>query len=99
MAFLVGAEASTDDVERYFRALLRAQQEIDLDLPRYARHWAREMPADLRELVDVRRFGPGERVVPQPYTREMFERTQGRMREWQLLDRAAPARYEETVLV
>jgi NitT/TauT family transport system substrate-binding protein len=52
------------------------------------------------EYVDVRRFGPGERVVPQPYTREMFERTQGWMREWGLLDLTDPdgARYEETVL-
>ena len=100
MSFLLAPAAATEDVERYFRALLRAQQEIDLDLHRYTGHWAREMPADLLELVDVRRFGPGERVVPQPYTREMFERTQGWMREWGLLDLDDPetARYEETVL-
>ena len=100
MSFMLAAAADAEDVERYFRALLRAQQEIDLDLHRYTRHWAREMPADLLELVDVRRFGPGERVVPQPYTREMFERTQGWMREWGLLDLTDPegARYEETVL-
>jgi NitT/TauT family transport system substrate-binding protein len=77
MSFLLSPAADTDDVERYFRALLRARQEIDLDLHRYTRHCAREMPADLPELVDVRRFGPGERVVPQPYTRDMFEQTQG----------------------
>ena len=100
MSFMLAAAADAEDVERYFRALLRAQQEIDLDLHRYTRHWAREMPADLLEHVDVRRFGPGERVVPQPYTREMFERTQGWMREWGLLDLTDPegARYEETVL-
>jgi len=100
MSFLLAPAAAADDVERYFRALLRAQQEIDLDLHRYTGHWAREMPADLLELVDVRRFGPGERVVPQPYTREMFERTQGWMREWGLLDLTDPdgARYDQTVL-
>jgi NitT/TauT family transport system substrate-binding protein len=100
MGFLVSAQADAADVERYFRALLRAQQEIDLELPRYARHWAREIPADLRERVDVRRFGPGERIVPQAYTRQMFERTQGWLREWELIDAAGPAplRYEETVL-
>jgi NitT/TauT family transport system substrate-binding protein len=100
MGFLVSPEAAPQDVERYFAGLLRAQQEIDLDLPRYARHWAREMPADLLDLVDVRRFGPGERVVPQPYTREMFERTQGWMRDWQLIDVDQPPgrRYEDTVL-
>jgi NitT/TauT family transport system substrate-binding protein len=100
MGFLVSAQADADDVERYFRALLRAQQEIDLDLHRYTRHWAREIPGDLLERVDVRRFGPGERVVPQPYTREMYERTQGWMREWDLLDvgAGAPAPYEASVL-
>lgn len=101
MGFLLSGAADGDAVERYFRALLRAQQEIDLELPRYARHWAREMPGDLLDLVDVRRFGPGERIVPQPYTREMFERTQGWMREWDLLDPSGqPAHsYETTVLI
>jgi NitT/TauT family transport system substrate-binding protein len=100
MSFLLAPAAAADDVERYFRALLRAQQEIDLDLHRYTGHWAREMPADLLELVDVRRFGPGERIVPQPYTREMFERTQGWMQGWGLLDLTDPdaARYDRTVL-
>ena len=100
MGFLVSEQAAPEDVDRYFAALLRAQQEIDLDLPRYARHWAREIPADLLEPVDVRRFGPGERVVPQPYTPEMFDRTQGWMREWQLIDAGepSPSRYEDAVL-
>ena len=101
MGFLLSARVDREDVERYFRALLRAQQEIDLEPQRYTRHWAREMPADLVELVDVRRFGPGERIVPQPYTREMFERTQGWMSEWDLLDPTGQARasYEATVVV
>jgi len=100
MGFLVSAQVAREEVERYFRALLRAQQEIDLDLPRHLHHWAREIPPDLLERVDVRRFGPGERIVPQPYTREMFERTQGWMRKWELIDTTGPVgpRYEETVL-
>jgi NitT/TauT family transport system substrate-binding protein len=100
MGFLLSTRADPEEVERYFRALLRAQQEIDIDLPRYAGHWAREMPADLADLVDVRRFGPGERIVPQLYTREMFERTQGWMRQWELLDVGVGGdlRYEDTVL-
>ena len=100
MGFLLSQEADAEDVERYFRALLHAQQEIDLELPRYSHYWAREIPPDLLELADVRRFGPGERIVPQPYTRDMFDRTQGWMGEWALLDIAAPARalYEEAVV-
>jgi NitT/TauT family transport system substrate-binding protein len=97
MGFMLDPGVHADDVERYFRALLRAQQEIDLELHRYTGHWARELPADLLDLVDVHRFGPGERIVPQPYTREMFERTQGWMREWELLD-PAQVGYDESVL-
>jgi NitT/TauT family transport system substrate-binding protein len=98
MGFMLSPQVDAGDVEKYFRALLRAQQEIDLELHRYTGHWAREMPPELLELVDVHRFGPGERVVPQPYTREMFERTQGWMREWDLLETARVG-YEESVLV
>jgi len=100
MGFLVAAQADRGDIERYFRALLRAQQEIDLELPRYARHWTHEMPPDLLELVDVRRFGPGERIVPQPYTREMFDRTQVWMREWNLIDVTEPTEhlYQDAIL-
>jgi len=49
------------------------------------------MPPDLLELVDVRRFGPGERIVPQPYTKEMFDRTQSWMQGWELIDVTAAA--------
>jgi NitT/TauT family transport system substrate-binding protein len=100
MGFFVSSSADPADVERYFRALLRAQQEIDLEPQHYTHYWAREMPADLVELVDVRRFGPGERIVPQPYTREMFERSHAWMQSWDLLDTAvAPgSRYEDAVL-
>ena len=100
MGFLVSPEAKRKDVDRYFRALLRAQQEIDLQPERYKHYWLREMPPDLQELADVRRFGPGERIVPQPYTREMFEITHRWMREGNLLDVAAQSgvRYEEAVL-
>ncbi len=55
------------------------------------------MPDDLREAADVRRFGPGERIVFEPYTREMFERTHRWMERWQLFDadrRTARSTYE-----
>jgi NitT/TauT family transport system substrate-binding protein len=100
MGFFLSSSADPDDAERYFRALLRAQQEIDLEPQRYAHYWERELPTDLAGLVDVRRFGPGERIVPQPYTREMFERSHQWMQTWDLLDPAvaAGARYEDVML-
>ena len=100
MGFMVAEDADTDDLERYFRALRHAQREIDLEPERYKHFWAREMPDDLLENVDIRRFGPGERIVFEPYTRDMFERTHRWMRSWQLFDAESVARLacEDAVL-
>jgi NitT/TauT family transport system substrate-binding protein len=100
MAFAVAPDAEREDLERYFRALRAAQREIDLEPERYKHYWTREMPDDIAAQVDVRRFGPGERIVFEPYTREMFERTHQWMASWQLFDfgaEGAPS-YEAAVL-
>jgi ABC-type nitrate/sulfonate/bicarbonate transport system substrate-binding protein len=100
MGFLVSADAEPDDLERYFRGLRRAQAELDLEPEPYKRHWLNEMPEDLAAAADVRRFGPGERIVFEPYTREMFDRTHRWMERWQLFDSPAGERssYEQAVL-
>jgi NitT/TauT family transport system substrate-binding protein len=94
MGFLVAEATEHEDLERYFRALRSAQREIDLQPERYKHYWLREMPDDLRSTADVRRFGPGERIVFEPYTREMFERTHRWMESWELFDLAAASRPE-----
>ncbi len=101
MGFLVSSEASTADVEKYLNALRRAQRDIDLEPEKYKHYWLREMPGDLRAIADPRRFGPGERIVFEPYTREMFEQTHRWMQSWDLFsaDETNVARYEEAVLV
>jgi NitT/TauT family transport system substrate-binding protein len=86
MGSLVPESADVEDTRKYFRALEKAQRDIDLEPERYKKYWLREMPDDLADLVDVRRFGPGERIVFEPYTREMFEVTQRWMKSWELLD-------------
>jgi NitT/TauT family transport system substrate-binding protein len=73
MGFLLAADVDLQDSERYFQALRRAQQEIDLEPEPYKHYYGRELPSDLLALVDVRRFGPGERIVFEPYTKEVFE--------------------------
>ncbi len=100
MGFLVGEDTDREDLERYFTALRRAQRAIDLQAERYKHYWLREMPDDLREGIDVRRFGPGERIVFEPYTREMFEGTHRWMESWQLFDSNSAARpqYEDAVV-
>jgi NitT/TauT family transport system substrate-binding protein len=99
MGFLVREDVDRSDLEAYFRALRSAQREIDLEAERYKPLWLREIPDDLLELADVRRFGTGERIVFEPYTREMFERTHRWMAEWDLFDTEAPGRaFEDAVL-
>jgi NitT/TauT family transport system substrate-binding protein len=100
MGFLVREDTDAGDLERYFRALRHAQREIDLEPDRYKHFWLRELPDDLSQGVDVRRFGPGERIVFEPYTREMYERTHRWMESWQLFDPAVASRaaYEQSVI-
>ena len=86
MAFMFHRDVDSQDVERYMRALIRAQADIDVEPERYKRHFIHEIPERFRDQVDVRRFGVGERVVPLPYTREMFEKTQAWMRARELFD-------------
>lgn len=91
MAFMFHRDVDAANVERYMRALVRAQTDIDIEPERYKRYFINEIPERFRNKVDVRRFGVGERVVPQPYTREMFERTQAWMHERKLFDVAPKA--------
>ena len=86
MAFMFHRDVDSVDVERYMRALVSAQADIDVEPERYKRYFINEIPERFRDQVDVRRFGVGERVVPQPYTREMFEKTQAWMHAWDLFD-------------
>ena len=84
--FLVPDGADVGDVERYFRALQRAQRDIDLELERYKHYFLRGIPERYHALADLRRFGPGERLVFERYTREMYERTHRWMESWQLFE-------------
>ena len=84
IGFLMHKDAAIEDVRRYFAALRRAQRDIDLEPERYKHYFLKELPAKYRDMIDVGGFGPGERLVFEPYTREMFERTQRWMEESKL---------------
>lgn len=73
--FLLATDSREEDVERYFGALRRAQQDIDLEPEKYKHYLLRELPQNYQKQVDANAFGPGERIVFEPYTLEMFERT------------------------
>ena len=81
---LVSDGAGLQDVERYFKALQRAQHDIDLGPEAYKHYFLRELPERYHTLIDIRRFGPGERIVFEPYPRQAFERTREWIESWDL---------------
>ncbi|HLY67332.1 MAG TPA: hypothetical protein VKU60_17475 [Chloroflexota bacterium] len=101
MGYLLGKDVNLEDAEKYFRALRRAQRDIDLQPERYKHHYLKELPEKFHPLVDVRLFGPGERIVFEPYTREMYEWTYRWTKQLDVFeeDRVGQQSYEEAVLV
>jgi NitT/TauT family transport system substrate-binding protein len=63
------------DVARYYAALRRAQHDIDLHHQRYAHFYLKEVPAVYHDRIDVAAFGPGERIIFEPYSAEMYDVT------------------------
>ncbi len=100
IGFLITGDSTDEDVERYFRALRRAQRDIDLEPERYKHHFLKELPAEYHQMVDVHAFGTGERLVFEPYTREMYERTHRWMEKLKIFpeEQTGHAPYEAAVL-
>ena len=84
IGFLLHKDAALEDVQRYFNALQGAQRDIDLEPELYKHYFLKELPEKYHGIIDVSGFGPGERLIFEPYTREMFERTQSWMEESKL---------------
>ena len=84
IGFLINGDASDEQVWAYFNALQRAQREIDAAKELYQHYFLRELPTCYHSLFDYRKAGTGERLVFEPYTREMFERTHRWMLDWQI---------------
>lgn len=78
MAAMVAKNADLEDVEKYFAALRMAQKDIDLRQELYTHYYRNEFPERFRERMDTRLFGPGERIVFEPYSRQIFDES----REW-----------------
>jgi ABC-type nitrate/sulfonate/bicarbonate transport system substrate-binding protein len=73
IAAMINGEPDPEDVRRYFRALKKAQRDIDLRPERYTHYYKNEFPDRFHAKMDTRRWGPGERLVFEPYTKEVYE--------------------------
>jgi hypothetical protein len=75
MASIVNGSPEPGDVVKYFRALRLAQRDIDLRPELYTHYYKREFPARFHDLMDTRRWGPGERIVFETYSRETYDQS------------------------
>ena len=73
IAAMINGDPDPEDVRRYFQALRRAQRDIDLRPELYTHHYAKEFPERFHGAIDTRRWGPGERIVFEPYTQQAFD--------------------------
>ncbi len=100
IATMITGDPDPEDVRKYFRALKRAQRDIDLRPERYTHYYRREFPRRFHEQMDTRRWGPGERIVFEPYTREVFEDARTWIADHGIFpsDDMGPRDYEKSVL-
>ena len=75
MATSITGDFDPEDVKKFMKALRRAQHDIDLRPDKYTHYYAKEFPVRYHERMDTRRWGPGERIVFEPYSKEFFDET------------------------
>jgi hypothetical protein len=73
IAAMITGDPDPEDIRKYFRALRVAQRDIDLRPDLYTHYYRKEFPERFLDQVDTRRWGPGERIVFEPYTKEVYE--------------------------
>lgn len=78
VSFMLVNQPAVESVDKYFRALRLAQNAIDENPNKYKHYITRGFPEDVRKLVDVHACGIGERLVFDPYPKELLART----RDW-----------------
>jgi hypothetical protein len=75
IAAMINGRPDPEDVKRYFRALKKAQRDIDLRPELYTHYYRNEFPERFHAQMDTRRWGPGERIVFETYSRETYEQS------------------------
>src|SRR5439155_17707390 len=87
VAAIVREGTDEQDIEKFYRALRRAQADIDLHHQKYTHYYKKEFPQRFYDRMDTRLFGPGERIVFEPYTKEMYDETQQKWIEsWDIFE-------------
>lgn len=78
IAHMIHGDPDPYDIRKFYRALKRAQRDIDLRPELYTHYYLKEFPTRFHAMMDTRRWGPGERIVFEKYGRDVYEDA----REW-----------------
>ncbi|MGH8639909.1 MAG: hypothetical protein ACREUZ_22515, partial [Burkholderiales bacterium] len=97
IGFMFPAGVDTADVEKYMNGMKRAQMDLDFAPERYKHYYLNEVPERYKAKVDVRRFGPGERIVFLPYSEAVYTQTQAWLHERGLFDERPSVQYAGSV--
>ena len=100
IAAMINSDPDPEDVRKYFRALRRAQRDIDVRPELYTHYYKNEFPERFHAAMDTRRWGPGERIVFEPYTRQVFEDSFAWIAERELFDAGSmgSGSYEQSIV-
>jgi hypothetical protein len=100
IAAMINGDPDPGDIRKYFHALRRAQRDIDLRHDLYTHYYKNEFPDRLHDRMDTRRWGPGERIVFEPYSQEAFEQSFEWIRRHAIFEtgKMGLGRYEEAVI-
>ena len=100
IAAMVNGTPEAEDIRKYFRGLRRAQRDIDLRPELYTHHYKKEFPERFHAEMDTRRWGPGERIVFEPYSKEAFERSFDWISQHRIFERSEMGlgQYEDATL-
>ena len=69
------ANPTHKDIKKYYTALQKAQHDIDLRPELYTHYYKEEFPERFHEMMDLRYFGPGERIVFDKYSETMYDQS------------------------
>ena len=70
---MIHGDPDPEDLRKFFRALRKAQRDMDLRPELYTHYYKKEFPDRFHAKMDTRRWVPGERLVFEPYTKEVYE--------------------------
>ena len=97
---MITGHPDPEDLKKYFRALKKAQRDIDLRPELYTHYYKNEFPKRYHAQMDTRRWGPGERIVFEPYTKDVFEESRDWIREREIFGggELGKGAYEESII-